>query len=297
MSSEEGSVSTTPEYRAMNLRHRSFQDLALEGADFSEADLRGADFSGARLEHANFHNARLGMSPLVGALIMLGAVGVSIAAGVMAGEVFDAVSNRLTSSSWERSTGAATILLLVSLFIVFLFWRGFEVAVKVFLVVFALAYGLNAAIQLIWGDVDVAVGLRGFGLVVLFALAVFAGLVGRMVGGTFGALAIALVAIPGGVAAGRAEGGLAALVISVALVLISKRALRADPRDRRLQMIAHALVSRWGTQFVGADLTGADFTGASAEQCNVTDAVLDDIRWEPGHVPLFLEIEQQPGPG
>jgi hypothetical protein len=80
-------------------------------------------------------------------------------------------------------------------------------------------------------------------------------------------------------------------------VLISKRALRADPRDRRLQMMAHALVSRRGTQFVGADLTGADFTGASADQCNVTDAVLDDIRWEPGHVPLFLEIEQRRSPG
>ena len=228
---------------------------------------------------------------------MLGAVGVSVAAGVVAGKVFAAVHNRLTGSSWEQSTGATTILLLVSSFIVFLFWRGFDVAVKVFLCVFALAVGLNAAIQLIWGDVEVALGLRGIGLVALVALAAFAGIVGRMVGGTFGALAIALVAIPGGVAAGRAEGGLAALVVSVALVLISKRALHADPRDRGLQMMVHALVSRGGTRFVGADLTGADFTGASAEQCNVTDAVLDDIRWEPGHVPLFLEIERQRGPG
>ena len=290
-------MSTTPEYRAMNLRRRSFRGLALEGADFSEADLRGADFSGARLEHANFHNARLGMSPVVGALIMLGAVGVSVAAGVVAGEVFDSVRSRLMSSSWERSIGATTILLLASSFIVFLFWRGFDVAVKVFLGVFALTVAFNAAIQLIWGDEEVAAGLRGIGLVVLVALAAFAGIVGRMVGGTFGALAIALVAIPGGVAAGRAGGGLAALVVSVTLVLISKRALRADPRDRGLQVIAHTLVSRGGTQFVGADLTGADFTGASAEQCDVTDAVLVDVRWEPGHVPLFLEFEQQRGPG
>jgi hypothetical protein len=280
----------------MNLRRRSFRGLALERADFSGADLRGADFSGARLEHANFHNARLGMSPLAGVLVMLGAVGVSVAAGVVAGEAFDAVRNRLTNSTWERSTGAITILLIVGSFIVFLFLRGFDVAVRVFLAVFVIAVGLDAAIQLIWGDVEVDAGLRGFGLVVLIMLAVFAGIAGRLVGGTFGVLAIALVAIPGGVAAGRAEGGLAALVISVALVLISKRALRADPRDRGLRMMAHALVRRGGTQFVGADLTGADFTGASADQCNVTDAVLDDVRWEPGHVPFFLEIEQQRGP-
>ena len=43
------------------------------------------------------------------------------------------------------------------------------------------------------------------------AVTAFAGIIGRMVGGTFGALAIALVAIPGGVAAGYVDGGLAAL--------------------------------------------------------------------------------------
>ena len=73
---------------------------------------------------------------------------------------------------------------------------------------------------------------------------------------------------PGGLAAGRAHGGLAALVISVVLVLISKRALHADRRDRRLRITARALVSRWATRFTGADLTGADFTGASADQCD-----------------------------
>jgi hypothetical protein len=222
----------------------------LEGADFSGADLRGAYFSGARLERANFHDARLGMSPLAGILVMLGAVGVSIAAGVVAGESFDAVRHRLTGSGWERSISAITILLLVSSFMIFLFWKGYDVASQVFLGAFALGVVFNVAIQLIWGDADVNVALRGIGLVVLIALAVFSGIVGRLVGGTFGAFAIALVAIPGGLAAGRAEGGLAALVISVALVLISKRALSADQRDRRLRMTAHALVSRWGRELV-----------------------------------------------
>lgn len=49
------------------------------------------------------------------------------------------------------------------------------------------------------------------------------------------------------------------------------------------------------SRFVDADLTAADFTGASAEKCNVASAILDDVRWEPGHAPLLLDIEHDRG--
>lgn len=71
-----------------------------------------------------------------------------------------------------------------------------------------------------------------------------------------GALAIAIVAILGGVAAGRVEGGLAAIVVSVLLVLVSKRALKLDERDRPLHQLAHRIVTRRGTRFTGADVSG-----------------------------------------
>ena len=100
--------------------------------------------------------------------------------------------------------------------------------------------------------------------------------------------AIALVAIIGGLAAGQANGGLATLVISVSMVLISKRALRGDPRDRTVREFAHRLIDRWGTQFVRADLTGADFSGTDATHCDVTGATLDGVQWEPGHAPIAV---------
>jgi len=51
------------------------------------------------------------------------------------------------------------------------------------------------------------------------------------------------------------------VVVAVSLAVMSKRAVRGDPRDLTLRRVAHRLIGRWGTQFVDADLTGADFSG------------------------------------
>ncbi len=82
-----------------------------------------------------------------------------------------------------------------------------------------------------------------------------------MVGGTFGAWAIGFVAVIGGLAAGRAHGGIAAIVVGMLLVLISKRALKNDTRDRPMRVVAYRIVTHRGTHFTGADITRADFTG------------------------------------
>ena len=288
-------MSTEHDYRSENLRGKRLRGLDLEAADFTGADLRGTDFGGAHLAGATLHDARLGVAPSVGALLIVGALLVSVAAGVLAGEGIDAIRERLYGQDWEQSTGAVGIVTVILSFMVVLFWKGFDAAVKVFLAVYVLVVGVSAAIQLIWGDLDVSVGLRGVGLVILLAMAIVAGILGRLVGGTFGAWAIALVAVPGGIAAGRVQGGAAALVVSIALVVISKRALHFDRRDRLLRLVAHRLVRRWGTRFAGADLTGADFTGTDANQCNVADAVLDGVHWEPGHLQLSIEPETVTG--
>jgi hypothetical protein len=113
-------------------------------------------------------------------------------------------------------------------------------------------------------------------------LSIAAGMLGRVVGGVFGAWSIALVAVLGGLASGRAHGGVAGIIVALCLVAISKRAIRGDPRDRSLLRFAHRLTGRWGTQFVGADLTGADFTGVDGRRCRVRGATLVDVTWDPG---------------
>jgi len=120
----------------------------------------------------------------------------------------------------------------------------------------------------------------------MLGLAVFVGILARLVGGTLGAWGIAGVAVLGGIAAGRFEGGLAGVAVTVALLLISKRALHADERDRTLVRLTQRTVRRWGTRFVGADLTGADFTGTRADFCDMSGAGIHGVDWEPGHEPV-----------
>ncbi len=278
----------TVDRRNADLRRQSFAGQELEAADFEGADLRGADFSRARLARASFKKARLGVPAAVGAAVFALSIALSIAAGVVTGLSLDAVRTRLLSPGWEQPSGAAGIVVILVVFVAVVFWKGIDAAFKTFGVTFAIVLALSLIVRLVWGSIDVAVAARGIGLALVLALAVLAGILGRVVGGTFGAWAIAVVAVLGGIAAGRAEGGLAALVVSVSLVVISKRTLRADPRDRTLRRAAHWIVSRWGTRFVDADLTTADFSGTTADHCDITGATIDGVRWEPGHAPLSV---------
>jgi uncharacterized protein YjbI with pentapeptide repeats len=84
-------------------------------------------------------------------------------------------------------------------------------------------------------------------------------------------------------------------VVAVSLVIISKRALRGDDRDRSIRRVVHRFVRRWGTIFADADLTGADFTGADAGRCDVRGATLLDVRWDPEHArPVDAPTEADP---
>lgn len=277
-----------PDPRNENLRGKSFAAQPLQAANFEGADLRGTDFTMADLTNASFRNARFGVAPAVGAVILAAAIALSLAFGVVAGFAIDAVRDRLYGEGWERTSSAAGILIILVVFVVVLFWKGLDVAIKTYLWTFAVVLAVSLVIRLIWGHVDIAVAARGIGLALVLALAVLSGIVARAVGGALGAWGIAIVAVVGGLAAGQANGGLATLVISVSMVLISKRALRGDERDLSVRKLAYRIVDRWGTRFVRADLTGADFTGADAGRCNVDDAILDGVVWEPGHAPLVV---------
>jgi hypothetical protein len=273
-----------------DLRGASFSGEHLDSADFSGADLRGADFSSADLRDADFSDARLGVRPLVGAALLVLALLCSLAAGVVIGMGLTAVRDRLYGDTWETQSGAGSMLIVLVVFVGVMFWKGIDTALKAFAVTIVVLFVILLIARLAVGsDIEVPVVARALGVTFVLMIAILAGILGRVIGGTFGAWAIVLVAIVGGIAAGQARGGLAALVVSVSLVLISKRALKFDRRDRSIRLVAHAISRRWGTRFMGADLTNADFTGTFAANCNVTDAVLDGVRWESGHAPLSLD--------
>jgi hypothetical protein len=254
---------------------------SFEGQDFDGHDLRGADFTGANLRSTRFGGAKLGVPPRAGALILVAAILVSVGAGVVIGSVVRNLGQDVTDDRWDRVAEGGTIGLVLAFLVALILWRGIDTAFQVAVVLYFSLLVLNVIANAIWDEVEYSRIIQATAVVIFLVLAVSAGILGRVVGGVFGSWSIALVAVLGGLASGRAQGGLVGIVVAVFLVFISKRALRGDPRDRTLRRVAHRLVRRLGTQFVDADLTGADFTGADVRGCDVRGATLTDVTWDP----------------
>ena len=269
---------------------RSFRGDSLEGADFSGKDLRGADFSGADLRSADFRDARFGVSPRVGAVFFGAAMLAAIAAGVAIGWAVNELRSRISSDQWDEASEGGSIGLIMLVLVGLIIWRGFDFAIKAAVVLYVVVLGLNIVANLIWDEFEWRSVLRGTAILVFMVLAIMAGMLGRVVGGVFGTWSVMIVAVLGGLATGRAEGGLAGIVVAMSLAFISKRSLSGDPRDRLLRVTAHRLVGHRGTQFVDADLSGADFTGVDASLCNVNGAAVDDVTWDPDK-PMPLDLE------
>ena len=275
-------------YHGHDCRGRSFRRAKLDGADFTEADLRGADFTEASLVEADFTDAHIGVKPLAGALILVVAVFVSIAAGVVVGLLADGMRQRITSSEWQDLLGGILLLALIALFFYVLMKDGIQRALKTFFIVVFIAVALDFIVVAIFGELRFRQSLPVIGLLLLFGPAAVAGVLGRVVGGVYGTSAIAIVSVAGGLAAGRFHGGLAAVVVTVVLMLVAKRALAADDRDLLSRRLAHRIMTRYGTHFTGADLTRANFGGTALAQADLSEAVLEEAVWDEGKGPLIV---------
>ena len=229
------------------------------------------------------------MKPLTGALILVAAILVSIAAGVVVGLLADGTQQRMTSAEWQDLLGGFILLALIVLFFYVLIKHGIARALKMLLIVVVIAVALDFIVVAMFGEPRYRDGLPVIGLVLLFGPAAVAGILGRVVGGVFGTGAIAIVSVIGGLAAGRVNGGLGAVVVTVVLMLVAKRALAADDRDLLGRRLAQRILSRYGTHFAGANLTRANFAGTVLTQADLSEAVLDGAVWDEGKGPLAVE--------
>jgi MFS family permease len=272
-------------FSGQNLRGRSFEGAQLDSADFTQSDVRGADFSRASLVGANFTDARMGVRTITGLVTLAGAIVVSVLAGVVVGNFAEVTREQASSSDWRDVFASVLMVLLIVSFIAILLLNGVSQAFRAFAVAIGLVVFIDfVVVYILAGEIRFRNAVPMIAMLLLFVPAVAAGILGRMVGGAFGAWAIAFVALVGGIAAGRAHGGLSAIAVSVILVLISKRALNGDARDDPMRLLGHRIVTRRGTRFMHADLTRANFTGTNPIHSDLYSAVTTDTIWEPGHV-------------
>lgn len=265
----------------------------LDGVDFSGADLRGTDFSRASLVEANLTDARIGVRPITALVMLTGAMVVSVLAGVAVGQFADMIRDQASSSDWRDIFAAVLMVLVAVSFIATLLLKGASMAFRAFAVVVAAVVLVDFVVVFVFaGEIRFRNSVPLIAMLVLFVPAALAGILGRMVGGTFGAWAIVLVALTGGLAAGRAQGGLAAVAVSMILVLISKRALNGDARDGPMRHLGHRIATKRGTRFAHADLTGASFTGTNPIHSDLYSATTQGTIWEPGYVAYIADTSE-----
>ena len=102
-------MTTDMDYQGADLSGQSFCDMTLDGANFSGADLRGADLSRASLVDANFSEAKIGVRPRMGALLIVLAMSVSIAAGLVTGYFITAMRERTQLVGLAGSVGGMAV--------------------------------------------------------------------------------------------------------------------------------------------------------------------------------------------
>jgi hypothetical protein len=273
-------------YCGQDVRGRSFARRDLAAAGFVGADVRGCDFSHADLAGADFTDATLGVRPLAATLILAGSAVVSILTGVAVGLLLTTIADDATSSDWRDIMAAILLGLVVLVSFGMVMVKGVAMTFKTYLLLVVGVVALDyVVVRIFAGEIRFRNSYPLIALLLLFLPAAVAGMLGRIVAGSFRAWAIAMVAVLGGLAAGRVGGALLAIPVSLFMVFISKRALAGDGRDRVLREIAHRIVSHRGTRFIGADLSGADFSGTLLTHSNVSQATLDGAIWDDGMGP------------
>lgn len=270
------------DFHGKNVRGRSFEGHDLSGADFSQADVRGADFSNAVLREASFEGSLMGVTVRVGVTLLVVSMLVSVATGAAIGLFWLAVIKRAASSDWRDVFAALLAGAAVIAFLGVLIGKGLRTAFRIYVLGFSAAVLFDMAVTYaIAGELRLTTEMLDlFLLFVLFVPAALAGVLARITGGEFGAWSLIVVAATGGWAAGRTSGGVAAVVVMGILVVLARRALKADQRDQFLRGLSTTIVARFGTRFRGADLSGANFCGVAVDHADLTDATTTGTVWD-----------------
>jgi hypothetical protein len=278
------------DYRGRNLRGVSFRGQDLDGADFREADLRGADFTGASLRGADFTGAKLGVRRHIGLIILLAAAAVAASAAAGSAIVAGEVRDRANSPDWDvLASGAGTGLVLLA-FLALLYWRGPRTALLFFPIIVVLGLVAGVIVKSAFADYDAGFAVVTVAILLLFVLVVLAGILVRVLASTFGLIFIVGLTLTAGLASGTLHGGIAAILLSVFMTVVARRAAGRSKRERPIEQIAHRIITLRGTRFTGADLTGANFTGTEIVHTDMSDALVDHAVWDNGKGPSPLVL-------
>ena len=164
---------------------------------------------------------------------------------------------RTFDRSWYELAQGLSATAILFVFLAVLAARGIKDAVRVFVVILLILLVAGVLIGGVAGAYRIETVIQLVTMVLLVVAAVVAGLLGRVVAGTFGGASILLVALGASLVTGGFGGGLGAMVASILIVIAAKRGLANPDADRPIHRLAYRIARHRGTRFAGADLRGA----------------------------------------
>ena len=232
------------DYSNKNLQNVSFRDQDLSTANFSNSDLRGADLTGANIVGANFTNVKTGITPLITALIFIGALIVSLISGYFAMLAGRTVDEMLASKDQNvRTIGIITIIITI-LFLLYAWRRGTGKAFKNLIIPFALLAAVAGIIVTV-SRMGTSYGIMEQLLALMFVLIMFIiGTIARATANTLSVILFVIVAIAGSVFGKSIGAGVGATIMALACAQVSKRALSGAKGFDSLRKIAFSPATR-----------------------------------------------------
>jgi hypothetical protein len=243
-----------------NLQNASFKNEDLADANLSGSDLRGADFTGSNLTGADLTNVRTGITTVNVVWLFLTTLAVSLLSGYFAMLSGRTVQQMLASEDANiRIAGIITVVIVI-LFIVYGWWKG----------------GRNAFLHLLLPAALLAIVVAitakvsgygtGYGMLylmltlILIAIMFVVGTVARAAAGSLSNIVFLIVALSGGMFGRSVGGGIGTVVMAIACMQVSKRALSNVKGFEFLQRLASSVTRRFGTSFRNARLGNANYS-------------------------------------
>jgi hypothetical protein len=262
-----------------NLQNASFQNQDLSKANFSGSDLRGANFTGSNLSGADFTNVVTGVTPGNKAIIFATALVISVLSGYVAMLAGRTIQFMLKSDDPHLGLAGMITLVLYIIFIAYAWARGGGAAISNLILP---TLGIALIIGLVAYFTGVGTGMGMAYLIVcniLLMVMFFIGTIAVTLGGTLSSILFLIVAATG-LAFGRTLGGdLAPVVMAVACLLISRRALSGAKGFAVLKRISFNVTRNFGTSFRKSNLSAADFSRSRIHNADFSRAELSSVNW------------------
>jgi hypothetical protein len=114
---------------------------------------------------------------------------------------------------------------------------------------------------------------------VLIVIMFIIGTIARAAAGSLSNILFLVVALSGGMFGRSVGGGIGTVIMAVACMQISKRALKNTKGFEFLQKVAYSVTRKFGTSFRNTKLANANFLKATLKNADFSGADLSSVNW------------------